>query len=247
MRQRTYWDEVSIKACLIEQVGGSGASSTFIAELPFQRMRTRADLVSVGENYATAFEIKSGRDSLTRLARQADALIQVFDYVVVVVEPCHVAAAADILPARVGLWQCDSGSISILKSAKRLKWDSRARINWLPKKKLQVLLDSDVNDREALEVRALRLSRSKIGRAFIAELTSKYAASSARCSLQLQHPDATPSRIVGALSRHSAKKAHFAAVARAQESSAMSWANYLNDLNQSTQGASSTKVDFSGS
>jgi hypothetical protein len=60
----------------------------------------RADVVEV-DGLLSGFEIKSARDTLARLPRQAEAFSAVFDRVSLVCDARHLSAAVDVIP---GWW-----------------------------------------------------------------------------------------------------------------------------------------------
>jgi hypothetical protein len=73
-----------------------------IEEFWVPRTHERADLAVVGSTLK-AFEIKSERDSLHRLRRQAEAFGRVFDYCTVVLAARHLDAAAAMVPGWWGI------------------------------------------------------------------------------------------------------------------------------------------------
>lgn len=75
---------------------------TSIEEFWVPRTYERADLAVVG-SALKAFEIKSERDSLRRLPRQAQAFGRVFDYCTVVLAGRHLDAAMGLVPGWWGI------------------------------------------------------------------------------------------------------------------------------------------------
>jgi hypothetical protein len=73
-------------------------------ELGVCRGQVRVDLAVVNGSLQ-GYEIKSDRDSLRRLGRQAEIYSRVFDRVTLVVGACHLSAALEIVPSWWGvLW-----------------------------------------------------------------------------------------------------------------------------------------------
>lgn len=87
------------------------------------RSNERADLALVGPLLA-AFEIKTARDSLSRLPRQADAYARIFDSCTAVVAERHMDATRELLPAWWGLVLIDHDA-----SRPRLEWVRESRSN----------------------------------------------------------------------------------------------------------------------
>ena len=111
--------EQDIKIALIRHTksGGSG-DGLIVSELPLMNFSTRVDLALIASSKLVAFEVKSARDSLTRLRRQADALENCFDEVNVVLEPKHLQGALSILPTALGVWTWSGQGFSIIRKAR---------------------------------------------------------------------------------------------------------------------------------
>lgn len=73
-------------------------------ELTVGRQANRADVVVIDER-VRCFEVKSKRDTLTRLDQQVSAFSQVFDEVTVVAATRHVNAALSRVAPHVGVWE----------------------------------------------------------------------------------------------------------------------------------------------
>jgi len=110
--------ELQIKQALaghLRQAAATGRS--FLEELRLHGGEVRADLVLVEEMHC--FEIKSEADSLVRLINQGSRYGWVFDRVTLVMAPCHVAKAMEMLPLWWGVMVLDSrtGTFSTLREA----------------------------------------------------------------------------------------------------------------------------------
>jgi hypothetical protein len=94
-----------IRCCLRAQLEAMhmGEEDTLILdELGLLQGAARVDMAVVNGTMA-AWEIKSERDTLRRLAAQADAYGKVFDYVTLVAAPAHLLKVEDALPAWWGI------------------------------------------------------------------------------------------------------------------------------------------------
>jgi hypothetical protein len=94
-----------IRRCLRAQLEAehSGDDDTLILdELGLLQGAARVDMAVVNGTIA-AWEIKSERDTLRRLAVQIDAYCKVFDYVTLVAAPAHVTKIKSDLPAWWGI------------------------------------------------------------------------------------------------------------------------------------------------
>lgn len=70
---------------------------------------SRVDVAVVHPDRLDAYEIKSPRDSLTRLVPQMRDYGRVFDHVTLVADPRHIIAARRLVPFWVGLWSIELG------------------------------------------------------------------------------------------------------------------------------------------
>lgn len=96
-------DEYVYKAALTQRVLlGTHSLNTASMLTEFRAGRCKADLVILNGT-ATVYEIKSERDSLTRLAEQLDAYRRVFARVFVISSECHVRPVEQIAPDDVGI------------------------------------------------------------------------------------------------------------------------------------------------
>lgn len=85
-----------LRRSLLASTAGEG--SVVVEELGLCRGRVRVDLAVVNGSLH-GYEIKSDRDSLDRLAGQADVYSKVLDQVTLVVGERHLAHAMDRVPA----------------------------------------------------------------------------------------------------------------------------------------------------
>ena len=72
-----------------------------------QTQRRRADLLAIVGGVLTSIEIKSGKDTLKRLAEQYQLADHRFRQVLVVTEPRHVAGVRSVVGPRCGIWVCE--------------------------------------------------------------------------------------------------------------------------------------------
>lgn len=90
-------------------------------ELCFLERKNRADLVHAN-GILTAFEIKSGADSLVRWPNQMKAYLQVFDEVWLCFHARHIRKAMETSAPSVGLLLVDDlGGLAMIRAAKKNK------------------------------------------------------------------------------------------------------------------------------
>ncbi len=116
----------------------AGEDSVVVEELGLCRGRVRVDLAVVNGSLH-GYEIKSDRDSLDRLAGQADVYSKVLDQVTLVVGERHLAHAMNRIPAWWGITRVDDTSAGPELHLVRAEGENPARdpralveLLWLP-------------------------------------------------------------------------------------------------------------------
>jgi hypothetical protein len=92
-----------IRAALKRYVQHSDPAAAVFEELPLARGNGRADVAAINGSL-TGYEIKSERDSLSRLRRQIPLYDLVFDYSYVVVASRHLESVDRLLPPYWGIY-----------------------------------------------------------------------------------------------------------------------------------------------
>jgi hypothetical protein len=111
--------EAEVRDCLRATVLASAPSAEAFYEFWVPQSNERADIALIG-NTIDGFEIKTKRDSLKRLPRQADAYGRIFDRCHAVLACRHVDRAVEILPPWWGVQLIDEGlTFSVLRPAER--------------------------------------------------------------------------------------------------------------------------------
>lgn len=94
--------EAVVRDSLRQEVLAALPRAEAVYEFWVPRSNERADVAVIGPSM-DGFEIKTGRDTLKRLPRQAAAYARLFDRCCVVLAERHVEEALDILPAWWGI------------------------------------------------------------------------------------------------------------------------------------------------
>jgi len=93
-----------------------------------------ADIVLISKIFNQAFEIKSARDSLSRLEKQINDYLQVFDYVTVITQASHYDDVERIVPSFVGIFLIyDDESFDYVRKAAAspyLKKEKMVKLLW---------------------------------------------------------------------------------------------------------------------
>jgi hypothetical protein len=117
---------------------GYGDGTAIIEELGLCQGQARADVVAVGD-VLHAYEIKSDRDSLARLTRQAEIYGMTMDRVTLVAGARHMAEALRVVPRWWGALRVDETPeglrfTELRKGRRNVRRDPRALVEllWLP-------------------------------------------------------------------------------------------------------------------
>jgi len=103
LKREGYRDEYIYKAALIHKILlGKHSLQTASMMNEFRVGNCKAD-IAILNGTATVYEVKSERDSLTRLERQIAAYATVFAKVYVIAAEGHIRAVADTVPSFVGM------------------------------------------------------------------------------------------------------------------------------------------------
>ena len=86
-----------------EMLASSPQPTEAVYEFWVPRSNERADIAIIGDRGFEGFEIKTDRDTLKRLPRQAQAYSRLFDRCNVALAPRHIDAATEILPSWWGV------------------------------------------------------------------------------------------------------------------------------------------------
>lgn len=86
--------------------------------IPYHNSRT--DLVFFSK-YSHCFEIKSAKDTTSRLKMQVQASASVFDYITVVCSKQNLLCVKSKIPVWVGIWVIDSSRVKVVRKAVRRK------------------------------------------------------------------------------------------------------------------------------
>ena len=127
----------------LDAEGALDASSVLISELNIDHFQRRADLV-LANGRLSAFEIKSERDSLTRLAGQMEVYCRNFESVTVVSSPKFTKKGREQVPTHVGLWEVTQSG----DEAPKVRVIRQSRLRRLPLERALAFLT--VNDLKRL-------------------------------------------------------------------------------------------------
>lgn len=135
-------NEGQIREALILKLTNSvsGGNATFISEMFIDAFARRADLI-VANGRLSAFEIKSERDSLDRLAGQLESYRRLFERVTIVCAERHLAGVEMLAPCGTGIWTINGdGRIRVIRRAKLITQLSvRGWLSFLPVDELRML------------------------------------------------------------------------------------------------------------
>jgi hypothetical protein len=114
-----------IRAVLVAKLRADDPSAVIFQEQPLSRSERRADVVAVNGSIC-GYEIKSERDSLARLAGQADHYAGVCEYMTVVLARRHLRRARCTVPAQWGIMVAEPAPEGLtLRSVRRARRNRR--------------------------------------------------------------------------------------------------------------------------
>ncbi|EGR0665530.1 protein cII [Vibrio cholerae] len=113
--------ELEIKKLLVRYFLEQYESFVVGSEFSFQFGERRADLALLKSGYLTAFEIKSARDTVSRLSYQIESYKNFFDFCFVVCEPSNLTEVRATISRDVGILLAESGGITHVRQSKQFK------------------------------------------------------------------------------------------------------------------------------
>lgn len=141
------------------------------------RMR-RVDLLLISASGLHALEIKSEKDSLSRLSEQVSEYTQTFDKTSVVLTRSHLQSAKSILPRNVGIILIEDNNITEIRPANYIKRINKKYLaTLLPKSVLLQLLGTQYKKYDTFQIReivAQKVPLLKLKALVIQELQRKY-------------------------------------------------------------------------
>lgn len=140
--------EIQLKAAVLNHLverEGLGRDSVVVNELPLGRTSVRADLVVLrASNQICGIEIKSDRDSLTRLERQLGVYKEYFDRVIVVVGQRHIKRTLDAEFDGMEVWLArQDGSIEIMRATSAARTATKSGHDLLTKQQAKRAVEDE--------------------------------------------------------------------------------------------------------
>ncbi len=120
--------DFEIRKSLRSFLFAEASSCEMLISEEFGCKEARADIAVISD-LMHCYEIKSGRDSLTRLARQIPAYGAIFDRVTIVTEAAHLARARSIIPSWWGILEAKKKAESVLLREVRKPRENRTKCN----------------------------------------------------------------------------------------------------------------------
>lgn len=115
--------EIEIKAVVLDRLlkeGRIDPSSLVFNEMNLARKARRVDLGYLTKREMVAIEIKSDRDTLSRLPGQLDVYLKYFDRVILVVASRFVSDVLATVSADVEVWEVSDQSVSTVRRGRKV-------------------------------------------------------------------------------------------------------------------------------
>ncbi|MGV2053004.1 sce7726 family protein [Agrobacterium fabrum] len=213
-------DEQSLKCELLAMFRRQrliGSSSVIASEFVLGRTGCRSDL-AIWNGQFIGIEVKSARDSLSRLPEQLQAYLKFFDEVILLCDETHLVKADALCPAGVGIYVWQDDEIKVYRSAQtNIRHDEMECARHLSVKNLQSALGLKPGhgySRTALERQLLNASSICIKSLVKASFKSTY-----RCTTEI---------FLNATKRKSIKPEHLRHLSRYADSREEQEKNYAD-------------------
>jgi hypothetical protein len=133
--------EIEIKKIVVEELIASSKEEVIIGlEVPFCSNK-RADIVTIGLDHATGYEIKSEHDDASRLEKQIKDYQNFFDHVVVICEPSNLQEVRSYVSQTVGILMIENGQIHKIRAPKRInRHNKRSLLSSIPFESLRKMV-----------------------------------------------------------------------------------------------------------
>lgn len=113
--------EIEIKKLLVKHVLSLYKDVTVGAEVPFNYGSRRADVISIHNGMATAYEIKGAGDTIERLSYQIKSYKDYFDFCFIVCEKSNLQQIRKVVGQEIGILVATTEGITQLRKSKLFK------------------------------------------------------------------------------------------------------------------------------
>ncbi|EGR2426834.1 sce7726 family protein [Vibrio cholerae] len=113
--------EIDIKKILVRKLLKDSDEIIIGSEVPFRYGSRRADIMSIHDDVATAFEIKGSGDSVERLKYQVESYKEYFDYCYVVCEEDNLSQIRKNVGREIGLIIVTNNNVLVIRKSQHFK------------------------------------------------------------------------------------------------------------------------------
>ncbi|MCG6391417.1 sce7726 family protein [Vibrio fluvialis] len=113
--------EIEIKKLLVKHILCLNEDVTIGAEVPFNFGSRRADIMSIHNGLATAYEIKGAGDNVDRLSYQIRSYKEYFDYCFIVCEKSNLQQIRRVIGDEIGILVASSNDVTQIRKSKLFK------------------------------------------------------------------------------------------------------------------------------
>lgn len=137
--------EHQIKSLLISYLLENTPDLILGSEVPFLFGSRRADIISIQDEIAIVYEIKSAKDSLEKLVYQIEGYKSYFDYCFIVCEEANLNQIRKTIKKDVGIVLVDNHSkIEFIRKSKRFKLHDKISLaSTIPRDILKKMIDNN--------------------------------------------------------------------------------------------------------
>ncbi|MEH8817102.1 MmcB family DNA repair protein, partial [Klebsiella pneumoniae] len=113
--------EYEVKIKLTEYLLANIKKNIIGSEFRFDFGARRADIITICDGIATAFEIKTSGDNVTRLPQQIYGYKKYFDFCFIVCEPGNIDNVRKVISKEIGLIMVDDMQVTLIRKSKQFK------------------------------------------------------------------------------------------------------------------------------
>ncbi|WP_265437180.1 sce7726 family protein [Aeromonas media] len=169
--------ELQIKKALVEFFVRKNKQLILGAEVSFQYGERRADIITIENELATAYEIKSAGDNISRLEYQLDSYRSFFDFCYIVCEKNHLSSIRSSVSKKFGIIVVNDTGLEFIRKSHQFKMhDKEVLASYFSIDKLRQLtgIKSSISKHELCVYASKHLSKEMLHRESRKEMTNRY-------------------------------------------------------------------------
>lgn len=210
--------EVEIKAMILERLLREGKiteESLVFNEMSLSGKARRLDLAYITKGEMVAIEVKSEKDTLSRLPGQLSEYLKYFDRIIVVAAPKFIQEIISLTDSAVEVWEVSELELKVIRKGRKVKSIRKeSYLNLMTKREVSILArmarietDLPMYDLKIELLKKIRIiSKDKVKSVLISGLTKRFSLPSNRFLLMVCNSKCVSTRDVLLLSPYLLEK-----------------------------------------